>query len=91
VDNRYAELRQLVNSSTKDISHSPLVTLTQGFKELYLLSSAAIAAEARGVPLPQTALPTRLRTEALSLPQPARGMLEQMATQTGSLLDRMRP
>ena len=85
VDSRFEALRRAAGSGEGGVS---LLASPQVLQELHLLLSSVEAARAGGYPPPRSDLPGRLLAEAARLPQPARRLLEAVASTGATLVAR---
>jgi type VI secretion system protein ImpL len=83
VDNRFETLRKALGDGA-----NTSLPAAQTLQELYLYLSAMESARIGGYPPPASDVPNKLQAEAARLPQPARGLLEGLAKDSGGLAAR---
>lgn len=83
VDDRFDALRRFVRSPAPNQPAPMTATLTL-INDVYTLLAATDAALKAGNALPQSALPTKVNTEAARLPEPVRTMLNTLADSSTS-------
>lgn len=89
VDDHFAGLHEMVGAP--DDKNSPLNASVQLLNDIYTFLSAVQTAQRDKVQMPQSDVPNRAKAESARLPEPVRGVIQQLtAAGTGQALNNLR-